>query len=198
MHVAHALLQRGGCRALVFGADAVAEVVDAEREKAEEELLDRAGVEMARLPWRCPAFTSATREPSAPPLPASSSRCVFSSGTREMLLNTFASNLFQLPIEGPPIVLSPCLDVRKVYTRRGKRLHGRTTGASRPRGSAAEPRPRGLREGRYAWMASRIDWVSAEVTACMSCTTASTSCWAWLKISLVWSSSSCSLVASAS
>ena len=49
MHVAHALLQRGGCRALVFGADAVAEVVDAEREKAEEELLDRAGVEMARL-----------------------------------------------------------------------------------------------------------------------------------------------------
>ena len=49
VHVAHALLQRGGRRALVLGADAVADVVDAEREKAEEELLDRAGVEMARL-----------------------------------------------------------------------------------------------------------------------------------------------------
>ena len=49
VHVAHALLQRGGRRALVLGADAVADVVDAEREKAEEELLDRAGVEMSRL-----------------------------------------------------------------------------------------------------------------------------------------------------
>ena len=50
---------------------------------------------------------------------------MFSSGTPEMLLNTFASNLFQLPIVGPLIVflLFGCLNSLHAARRKVTRFH---------------------------------------------------------------------------
>ena len=49
----------------------------------------------------------------------------------------------------------------------------------------------GLAGGRQTWMASRMDWVSAELMACISWTTDLTRSPAWLKSSFTCSSSSC-------
>ena len=92
------------------------------------------------------------------------------------------------------IVSHPARVVKQKFARTGDaRANAKGAGAA-----DAAPAPSGGGRSRYAWMASRIDWLSAEVTACMSWTTASTSSWAWLKRSLVWSSSSCALFCCAS